>query len=161
MINATACFLRNNRKTLLLYRNKGKGDIHHGWYVPPGGRIERGERGIDCIVREFREETGLTLINPKLRVIATFYNQGRILNKKENPEDWFVEIYEARNFKGKLKEEHPKAKPVWIKDTDLTNTRIYPGDKKILELLSQEGIFEVLAQYDKDELIRFESYKVT
>jgi hypothetical protein len=92
MINATMCFLRNKQKTLLLYRNKGEGDIHHGWYVPPGGRTERGERGIDCMVREFREETGLILINPKLRVIATFYNQGRILGGKENPEEYLNEF---------------------------------------------------------------------
>ena len=161
MINATTCFLRNNQGTLLLYRNKGEGDIHHGWYVPPGGRTERGERGIDCMAREFREETGLTLINPKLRVIATFYNQGRILGGKENPEDWCVEVYEARDFEGKLKEEHPKAKPIWIKNSDLTNTRMYPGDRKILELLSQEGVFEAVTQYDKEDLIRFESQRVS
>lgn len=160
MINATMCFLRNNPETLLLYRNKGEGDIHNGWYVPPGGRTERGERGIDCMVREFMEETGLTLINPKLRVIATFYNQGRILGGKESPEDWCVEVYEAREFDGKLKEEHPKAKPSWIKDADLINIRMYPGDRRILELLSQEGVYEVLTQYDKEDLIRFESQRV-
>ena len=102
------CFLRNNKQTLFLYRNKGEGDIHNGWYVPPGGRTERGERGIECMVREFKEETGLILTNPKLRVIATFYNQGRILGGKENPEDWCVEVYEARDYTGELKEEHPK-----------------------------------------------------
>jgi len=161
MINATMCFLRNNGKTLLIYRNKGEGDIHNGWYVPPGGRTERGERGIDCIVREFREETGLTLINPKLKVIATFYNYGRILGGKENPEDWCVEVYEAREFKGDLAEEHPKAKPSWINDFNLANIRMYQGDKKILELISQEGVFEVVTQYDKEELIRFESQRVS
>lgn len=155
------CFLRNNQETLLLYRNKGEGDIHHGWYVPPGGRTERGERGIDCIAREFKEETGLTLVNPKLRIIATFYNQGRILGGKENPEDWCVEVYEATDFEGKLKEEHPKAKPIWIKNPDLTNTKMYPGDRKIYELISQEGVFEVVTQYDKEELIRFESQRVS
>ena len=155
------CFLRNNKQTLFLYRNKGEGDIHNGWYVPPGGRTERGERGIECMVREFKEETGLILTNPKLRVIATFYNQGRILGGKENPEDWCVEVYEARDYTGELKEEHPKAKPLWINDSDLEKIRIYPGDRKILELLAQEGVFEVIAQYDKEELVRFEHMRVS
>jgi 8-oxo-dGTP diphosphatase len=162
MINATMCFLKNNRETLLLYRNRGEEDLHNGWYVPPGGRTERGERGIDCILREFREETGLTLINPKLRIIATFYNQGRsFAGAKENPDDWCVEVYEARKFQGELTEEHPKAKPIWIKDNDLVNRKIYPGDKKIMELLNQEGVFEVLTQYDKENLVRFESNRVS
>ena len=160
MMNATMCFLRNNDRTLLLYRNKGEGDIHHNYYVPPGGRTERGERGIDCIIREFKEETGLTLINPRLRVIATFYNQGRILGGKENPEDWCVEVYEAREFKGELIEEHPEAKPNWISDSNLANVRMYQGDRRILELISQEGVFEVVTQYDKEELVRFESQRV-
>ncbi len=160
MINATMCFLRNNRQALFIYRNKGEEDIHNGWYVPPGGRTERGERGIDCMLREFREETGLTLINPKLRVIATFYNQGRILGGKENPEDWCVEVYESKDYGGELKEEHPRAKPIWIKDSDLEKIRMYSGDRKILDLLTQEGVFEVITQYDKEELVRFEYYKV-
>ncbi len=160
MINATICFLRKNDETLFLYRNKGEEDLHDGLYVPPGGRTERGERGIDCITREFNEETGLILINPQLKIIATFYNQGRILGGKENPEDWCVEVYGARDFKGKLKEEHHKAKPFWIKDQDLTNIRMYPGDKKILEFVNKEGIYEVLTQYNKEELIRFESHRV-
>lgn len=128
--------------------------------MPPGGRTERGERGIDCMVREFREETGLTLTNPKLRVITTFYNQGRILGGKENPEDWCVEVYEANDYTGELKEEHPKAKPIWINDSDLAKIRMYPGDKKILELLAHEGVFEAITQYDKEELIRFEHKRV-
>ncbi len=37
---------------------------------------------------------------------------------------------------------------------------MYPGDRKILELLSQEGVFEVVTQYDKEDLIRFDSYRV-
>lgn len=152
------CFLRNNRKILFLYRNKGEGDIHHGWYMPPGGQTER---GIDCIVREFGEETGLILIKPKLRVIATFYNQGRILGGKENPEDWRVEVYEAREFAGILREEHPKAKPIWINDSDLARTKMYPGDRKIIELLSQEGVYEVLTRYDKEELVDFKSNRVS
>ena len=160
MINATMCFLRNNVKTLFLYRNKGEGDIHHGWYVPPGGRTEREERGIDCIFREFKEETGLNLINPQLRSIATFYNQGRILGGKENPEDWCVEVYEAKEFSGELKEEYPRAKPIWINNSDLEKIRIYPGDRKILELLQNEGVYEVLTQYSGENLIRFESKRV-
>ncbi|MBI2124258.1 NUDIX domain-containing protein [Candidatus Pacearchaeota archaeon] len=158
MINGTMCFLRNRGKTLFLYRNGGEGDIHNGWYVPPGGRLERGERSIDCVLREFDEETGLKLINPKLRVIATFYNKGRILGGDKNQEDWRVEVYEANNFTGKLEEEHPKAKPVWVRD--LTEIRMYPGDRKIFDLLDQKGVWEAILQYRKEDLARFNCKRV-
>ena len=160
MIHATMGFLRSDGKTLFLYRNKGEGDIHNGWYVPPGGHIERGERGIDCVVREFREETGLNLIDARLRVISTFYNQGRLLGGKDSPEDWNVEVYEATKFTGELREEHPKAKPFWIPDSEIATLRMYPGDRKILELFSQEGVYEVLVQYSKEDVTRFEYKRV-
>ena len=159
MIHATLCFLRSEGKTLFLFRSK-EGDIHKGWHVPPGGKTERGERGVDCVVREFKEETGLTLINPKLRIIATFYNEGRVLGGKENPEDWKVEVYEAGEFSGQLKEEHPKAKLEWIEDKDLESINMYPGDRKIMELLREDGVFEVITQYSKENLIKFEHSRV-
>lgn len=160
MINATMCFLGIDGKTLFLYRNRGEGDIHNRWYVLPGGQTERGERGIDCIIREFEEETGLKLQDPQLRVIATFYNQGRILGGKENPEDWCVEIYEAKNFTGKLREEYSKAKPIWVLDSDLAKKRIYPGDRKLFDLLKEKGVFEAVLQYSKEDLVRFEYKRV-
>jgi len=38
---------------------------------------------------------------------------------------------------------------------------MYPGDRRILELFCQEGVYEVLIQYDKEDLIRFESQIVS
>ncbi len=35
-------------------------------YAPPGGKFEEGESPLDCIVREFCDETRLILVNPKL-----------------------------------------------------------------------------------------------
>ncbi len=161
MINATMCFLRKANRTLLLYRHRGEEDIHNGFYVPPGGRTERGERGIDSILREFREETGLTLVKPRLKVIATFYNEGRKFEgQKALVDDWCVEVYEANEFTGKLRKEHPKAKPLWVPDAELPNKRIYPGDRKILELLTQPGVFQVLVKYNQEELVRFDYLRV-
>lgn len=156
MINATMCLLRDEGRTLFIYRNSKEGDIHKGYYVLPGGQTERGERGIDCILREFKEETNLRLLEPRLRAIVTFYNKGRVLGGKKDPEDWCVEVYEADKFEGELKAESPDAKPVWVKDSDLEKLAMHQGDRKIFELLKQEGTFEVLVQYQNQDLIKFE-----
>jgi len=160
MINATACYLRDGENVLLLNRNKGNEDIHNGLYVAPGGQTERGERGIDCMLREFEEETGLKLLDPKLRAIVTFFNQGRILGGKENPEDWCVEFYEANKFWGELKAENPKAIPMWIPKSELSNLRMHEGDRRIIELLREDGIYEVITQYSGEKLTRFDSRRV-
>ncbi len=154
------CYLIDNRKMLLLHRNKGKTDIHDGFYVPPGGRTERGERGIDCIIREFREETGLTIIKPNLKVIATFYNEGRKLGERKDPEDWCVETYIANQYTGSLKEEHEKAKPFWINLEDLPTTKMHIGDREIIKLLDKKGVFQTIAHYRKEDLIKFETIQV-
>jgi len=159
LINATACYLTSEGKTLFVYRNKAD-DQFKGWYFPPGGRTERGERGVDCVVREFREESGLELVNPKLKVIATFYNQGRNLKDKKDQDDWRVEIYKANQFTGVLRKEHKNSKLIWVDNTDISNLRVYPADRGIMKLLDKKGIFEVLAQYSGDKLVRFKYQSV-
>jgi 8-oxo-dGTP diphosphatase len=161
MKNGTACFLTSGGITLFLYRNRDKEDIHQGYYVAPGGTLEEGERSIDCIIREIKEETGLRLMDPRLRVIATFFNRGRVLNGKENPEDWRVEFYDASAFNGRLKEERPEDKLVWVTNSEISKIRMYEGDRKIFDLIGQqEGVFEVILQYSKEKLTRFDCKRV-
>jgi len=160
MINATMCYLRVDDKILLLNRKPGERDIHHGFYVPPGGKTERGKRGIDCILREYEQETGLRLQDPKLKAIVTFYNEGRILGGVKDPEDWCVEVYVATSFNGALKPESPKAKPVWLTKADLQIVRMHEGDRKLLDLLNQEGVFQVRVKYSGEVLEKLDIERV-
>ena len=57
----TICYIEKDDKTLMLYRNKKKDDIHEGKYVGVGGKFEQGETPEECVIREVKEETGLTL----------------------------------------------------------------------------------------------------
>ena len=62
-LNSTACYLKKDNKVLMIKFTKKWGQI----YAPPGGEFEIGESPLDCIIREFYEETGLTLINSNLQ----------------------------------------------------------------------------------------------
>lgn len=60
---STRCYAIHNGKVIAIkYKNKDK---FNGWYDLPGGKIEEGETSEECAIREFYEETGLTVTNLK------------------------------------------------------------------------------------------------
>ena len=61
MMPATTAIIRDDAGRVLLIR---RGD-ERGWSLP-GGMMEPGERIVDCLVREVREETGLRVEPVKL-----------------------------------------------------------------------------------------------
>ena len=65
VISFTLVYLREGDKVLLLKKAKGKS--HEGEWIGLGGKLESNEDPLSCAVREFREESGLILGNPKMR----------------------------------------------------------------------------------------------
>jgi len=93
-------------------------------------------------------------------MIVLFDNRGRILGQKQNPEDWLVQVYQATKYTGRLKEEKPTARLVWVADSEYAGLKVHEGDKRIFELIQQKGIFEVVVRYDGERLIGFDSKRV-
>ena len=58
-------YLKSRGKVLLI--RKAVGRSHEGEWIGLGGKLELGEDPMSSAVREFREESGLTLVDPKLR----------------------------------------------------------------------------------------------
>ena len=94
-IAATLCYVQSNGRTLMMHRNKKPGDVHIGKWNGLGGKLDPGESPDECVVREIREESGLTLIEPRLRGVLTFpaFKPG---------EDWLVFVYTASRFAGEV-----------------------------------------------------------
>ena len=72
VILATLCYVRHSGRTLMLHRIKKEKDMHEGKWNGLGGKMLDGETPEECVIREVREESGLTIKNPKLRGILTF-----------------------------------------------------------------------------------------
>lgn len=163
MVYATMCLVRQEDNTLFIQRSGGETDIHHGFYVFPGGKCEPGERGAACVQREVKEETGLTVINPRLRATVRYDNRKRLMGGKTGHPDWFVEVYETSQFRGELTAEHEQAQLHWVKDAHLSRIQIYPGDREIITRLAREerkGIYSIVVSYDGESLKRFEYSRI-
>ena len=72
MLNTTLCYILRGDEVLMLHRIKKKNDINQGKWIGVGGKFEPGESPDECLLREAREETGLTLTSWRCRGVVTF-----------------------------------------------------------------------------------------
>ena len=96
MRNTTLCYLERDGQYLMLHRVKKSHDVNHGKWIGVGGKFEFQESPEDCLLREVREETGLTLKSWRYRGIVTFlYN---------DDEAEYMHLFTADGWTGTLKE---------------------------------------------------------
>lgn len=127
-LNSTVCYLKKDNKVLMIhFLNKWD-----GVYAPPGGKFETGESPLDCVIREFYEETGLTLINPRLQGISYW----------KDSYEGVIFVYVADNYTGKLKREDDEGILTWIDIDDLLSINQFDQNKKFTPYLFKKELFE-------------------
>ena len=142
---ATLCYLKNNDKTLMLYRNKKPGDTHKGKWNGLGGKVEPGETPEQCAIREVQEESGLTTINLKLHGVITF-------PMFDGMDDWYVFVFTITEFEGEMIES-PEGELAWIPDEKLLELNLWDGDRIFPPWLKQDKFFSAKFTYVAKELI--------
>ncbi|RSJ95027.1 8-oxo-dGTP diphosphatase [Streptococcus australis] len=80
-------------RVVLQYRSPEKN--HWSGYAFPGGHIEEGESLVESVIREIKEETGLTISNPQLAAVKNW--------QLENGTRYIVFCYKATEFTGQLR----------------------------------------------------------
>ena len=147
----TLCYIEKDEKILLLKRNKKENDVHEGKWIGLGGKIEQGESPAECIIREVKEESGLNIMNPKLRGILTF-------PKFKDNIDWYVFLYTANEFTGKLIDS-PEGHLEWIDKDKVLKMPTWEGDLVFLDmLLKDEKNFEIKFEYNSEG--KLDSYTI-
>ena len=65
----------DRNKILIQKRSKNKTINPGTWDVSVAGHIKYGEEIVDAVIRESKEETGVTIIKNKLKKIGVFFNE--------------------------------------------------------------------------------------
>ena len=146
MLNTTLCYITKGSQVLMLHRVKKKNDLNHDKWIGIGGKFEGEESPDECLLREAREETGLTLTSWKCRGVVTFLT--------ENPgEGEFMYLFTADGFEGELKECN-EGDLQWVEREFISELPQWEGDKIFLEQLWNDAPFFLLKlRYDHGKLM--------
>ena len=122
------CLLHKDGSYLLQDR------IKKDWkgYTLPGGHIEPGESIVDAAVREMKEETGLTVLNPRLCGVKQFpIDGGR----------YIVFLFEATEYEGELISSEEGAMH-WISVEKLKDVNLVNDFEDLVRVMLDENLSE-------------------
>lgn len=142
----TLCYIENKGKYLMLHRVKKHHDINAGKWIGVGGHVENGETPEECLLREVKEETGLTLTSYRLRGLVTF------LSDACEPE--LMCVFTASAFHGELIECN-EGELAWVDKSEVLGLPTWEGDRVFLERLlsGDDRFFSIKLRYEGDQLM--------
>ena len=144
MLQSTLCYLERGDAYLMLHRVKKEHDANRDKWIGIGGKFEDKESPEDCLFREVREETGLTLTSWKFRGIITFVT--------DRYETEFMHLYTADGWEGEMIECN-EGNLEWLEKKEVFNLKVWEGDKIFFRLLKEERpYFSLKLVYEGDTL---------
>lgn len=137
---ASLCYVRDQRRTLMIHRVKKANDMHQGKWNGLGGKLIAGETPEECARREIMEESGLHVGKLELKGFLTF-------PRFANEEDWYVFVFVAGQPSGELIDS-AEGDLEWIDDSDLLSLNLWEGDRVFIPWLDRRGYFSAKFIYD-------------
>lgn len=114
----------------LLLQNRVKADWRG--YAVPGGHVEPGESIVDAVIREMREETGLTVHRPRLCGVKQFPIAGG---------RYLVLLFETEEFTGTLRSSD-EGEMAWIHRKDLARYDTVEDLEALLDVMLRPELTE-------------------
>ena len=146
MHNSTLCYITRGSEVLMLHRVKKKKDVNKDKWIGIGGKFEADESPDECLLREAKEETGLTLTSWKCRGVVTF-----LTNEPYDGE--YMYLFTADGFEGQIKE-CDEGDLQWVSREFLDELPKWEGDQIFLDLLWRDAPFFLLKlRYEGDRLV--------
>ena len=140
----TLCYIEQEDKYLMLHRVKKENDINKDKWIGIGGHFEQGESPEECLLREAKEETGLTLTKFQFRGIITFSCDQQFTE--------YMHLYTATEWEGEIIS-CDEGELEWIGKDQLLSMNLWEGDYIFLNLLEErKAFFSLKLMYEKDVL---------
>lgn len=131
------CLVEDGNKILL--QNRAKKDWQG--YALPGGHVEPGESFVDAVVREMKEETGLTVIEPRLAGVKQFpLENGRYVVLLFKATQWFGDLISSDE--GQME---------WMEYDNLTNIKTVDDFDELIRVINSPGLTEFQYLVSGDE----------
>ncbi len=137
------CLVYSGDKILVQERNK------KDWpgLTFPGGHVEKGENFIASVIREVKEETGLTIYDPLLCGMEEYKTDN-------NDERYLMLFYKTDKFEGELKSSK-EGKVFWINKDDLLKYELSLDLDRIYKIMTDDSLSELIYEYRNGEYISY------
>lgn len=129
VILTNMCMVYNGNKVLV----QDRFDKNWGGITFPGGHVEKGESFTEAVIREVKEETGLTIEKPRLCGIKSWYT-------KEGCR-YIVLFYKTDIFSGEV-QSSPEGDIYWVELDDLPKMNLAKDFDGMLKVFLDDGLSE-------------------
>ena len=128
----------------MLHRTKKKKDVNKDKWIGVGGHAEGNETPQECLLREVKEETGLSLTSYKFRGLITFISD----------EYEMMCLFTADGYTGELIT-CDEGELEWVKKSDVPQLPTWEGDAQFLKLLleDEKRFFAMKLRYEGERLV--------
>lgn len=131
------CLVEDGDRILLQDR------VKEDWrgYALPGGHVEPGESFVGAVIREMKEETGLTVLDPRLAGVKQFPTEnGR----------YVVLLFKATQWSGELRSSE-EGRMEWIRYGDLPKVKTVDDLGDLLKVMNTPELTEFQYLVSGDE----------
>lgn len=126
----------------ILVQNRTKSD----WpgIAFPGGHVEQGESLTESVIREIREETGLTITHPVLCGVKDWSN--------EDGSRYMVLFFKANEFSGELTSSE-EGEMQWVRVSEIDNLPLGLDFREMLEIFQRDDLSEFYYRKQGDDWV--------
>lgn len=124
------CLVYDDNRVLVQEKS---GTKHQGGLVFPGGHVEDGESLRDSIIREIREETGLTISNPQPCGYKDWI--------QEDGSRYLVLLYKTNQYEGELKSSE-EGRVFWLDRKDIPEANLVWNMRELLDIFETDSFSE-------------------
>lgn len=136
-IELTNMCLIYDENRVLVQEKQGLKEQYRGGLVFPGGHVEANESLLDSVIREIKEETGLTIHHPQ----PCGYKDWIL----EDGTRYLVLLYKTNQFEGELKSS-TEGKVFWLDRREIDSANLIWNMRELLQIFETDDFSEFFFQ---------------